>query len=57
MYIFIDLYNVLKFLTYGLIYVVVYILSIWFLGMNNYEKNLIRKPLIKIIKKLALSIK
>jgi len=57
MYIFIDLYNILKFLTYGLIYVVVYILSIWFLGMNNYEKNLIRKPLIKIIKKLALSIK
>jgi len=47
MYIFIDLHNVLKFLTYGLIYVVVYILSIWFLGMNNYEKNLIRKPLIK----------
>lgn len=32
-------------------YSAVYCLSMWFLGLNEYEKNLVKKPLSKIFKK------
>lgn len=35
-----------------LILVVVYCVSVWFFGMNSYEKNLISSPFKKIIKKI-----
>lgn len=49
---YVDLYNISSFLIYGSIYVLIFIASVWYLGMNNYEKNLIAYPTMKIIKKM-----
>lgn len=54
MYLFVDLYNILLFLICGIIYVVVFCTSMWFLGMNGYERDLIRKPTLKIFRKIKL---
>jgi O-antigen/teichoic acid export membrane protein len=54
-YLYIDLYKIQTFLLCGIMYIIVFLASIWFLGMKQYEKDLIRKPTIKIIKKLKLS--
>lgn len=32
-------------------YTMIYCISMWFIGMNDYEKSLIKKPLRKLIKK------
>lgn len=53
MLIFIDLYRVELFLVCGAIFTVVYCLSMWFFGMNQYEKDLISKPAMNITKKLC----
>jgi len=37
-----------------LLYSVVYFISMWFIGMNSYERNLIQKPLKKLIGKLTI---
>lgn len=50
-FLFIDLYNISLFLLYGSVYVIIFIASVWFLGMNKYEKNLITYPVMKILKK------
>jgi O-antigen/teichoic acid export membrane protein len=34
-----------------LIYASIYAISMWFLGINQYEKNLLKKPLKKVFKK------
>jgi len=52
MFIWIDLNNIILFLICGMIYVIIFCLSLWFLGMNTYEKDLIRKPMMKIYRKL-----
>ena len=41
-----------EFLIFGILYVLVFFASVWFLGMNNSEKNLIKEPVSKIYKKL-----
>ena len=41
-----------EFLLFGVLYVLVFSASVWFLGMNNFEKNLIKKPVSRICKKL-----
>lgn len=41
-------YTILCFMGKIIFYGVVYILIVWYLGMNNYEKNLILNPLRKI---------
>lgn len=51
---FVDLYRIMPFLICGILYVIVFCISIWFLGMNQYEKDLIRKPMIKVVRKLKL---
>ena len=51
---FINLYSVVYFLGSGIIYVIVFSISMWFIGMNQYEKDLIGKPVSKIFKKLKL---
>ena len=33
------------------IYSVVYVISMWLLGMNDYEKNLFREPMKKVVRK------
>src|SRR5699024_6552609 len=39
---YIDLYNISNLLILGLLYVVIFSLSLWNFGMNEYEKTLIR---------------
>ena len=41
-----------EFLLFGILYVIVFFVSVWFLGMNNYERDLIKKPVTQIFKKL-----
>ena len=46
--------NINKFIVFlicGIFYVIVFCISMWFLGMNQYEKNLVGKPILKIIKR------
>lgn len=52
MFLFIDLYRIIPFLICGIIYVVVFCVSMWFFGMNQYEKDLIIKPISMITRKL-----
>jgi O-antigen/teichoic acid export membrane protein len=49
---FINLYNPISFLICGLIYVIVFCVSMWYLGMNQYEKDLISGPVKKIFRKM-----
>lgn len=44
---FTDLSNLFSFLIYGAIYVILYILSAYFITMNKYEKNLVNKLFLK----------
>ena len=46
-----DLNNIITFIIWGIIYTVVYIISIWFLGMNDSEKKLIIDPIKSIFNK------
>lgn len=54
MVLFIDLYHPIPFLICGVIYVIVFCVSMWFIGMNQYEKDLIGKPIVKVLKKLKI---
>lgn len=40
-----------EFLIFGVLYVLVFSISVWFLGMNDFEKNLIKDPISRISKK------
>ena len=46
-----NLNNIITFLICGIVYVGVYVISIWFFGMNESEKSLIIKPTRSIINK------
>lgn len=52
--IFFNLNSIILFLLLGTVYVVVFSISMWVFGMNQYEKNLLEKPIRKIIKKIKL---
>ena len=41
--------NVIILLVKIIIYTMVYCIMIWIFGMNEYEKNLIKKPLNKVV--------
>ncbi len=41
-----------KFLIFGALYVLGFFASVWFFGMNNFEKKLIKEPVSRIYKKL-----
>ena len=41
-----------EFLIFGVLYVLVFSVSVWFLGMNNSERSLIKEPATRIIKRL-----
>lgn len=47
---FINLYVLWKLLVFILVYVVIYALSMWFIGMNSYERNLVKKPFRRLFK-------
>ncbi len=55
MYLFIDLYRIIAFLLCGFIYVTVFFISMWLFGMNQYEKDLIRRPVSRIMKRVRLN--
>jgi O-antigen/teichoic acid export membrane protein len=54
MFSYIDLFKIQAFILSGIIYVIVFSVSIWYLGMNRYEKDLVGKPMTKILQKLKL---
>ncbi len=45
---FFDLYRISNFVLAVLLYIIVYVISVWFFSMNDYEKNLVTEPLSKI---------
>ena len=47
---YINQYKLLNFIGFGILYVIIYCLSMFFLGMNTYEKELIIKPIRKLFK-------
>lgn len=49
---FINIYSVVYFLGAGIIYVTIFSISMWFFGMNQYEKNLIGKPVLGLIRRI-----
>jgi O-antigen/teichoic acid export membrane protein len=49
---YIDLYKIQTFILSGIVYVIVFSVSVWFLGMNQYEKDLVGKPMNRILKKM-----
>lgn len=49
---FINLYRIYNFLGSGILYVVIYCLSMWFFGMNQFEKNLLGKPISRFLNRL-----
>ncbi|NLZ52237.1 MAG: oligosaccharide flippase family protein, partial [Thermoanaerobacteraceae bacterium] len=55
MYLSIDLNRITAFLICGVIYVTVFFVSMWFFGMNQYEKDLIGRPLSRVARKVLVS--
>jgi O-antigen/teichoic acid export membrane protein len=49
---FINTTIVFKFVLFAVLFTVVYFVSIWFIGMNSYEKRLVSEPIKKIIEKI-----
>lgn len=47
----IKINSIFLFVACVLVYTAVYCISMWFFGMNAYEKDLIRKPLKKVLKR------
>lgn len=45
---FFNLYKIFNFIGFGVVYVAVFCISMWLFGMNQYEKDLISKPIRKI---------
>ena len=50
---FIGINSIGRFLVMGIIYVIVFLISIYKLSMNEYEKQLFRGPLLKVKSKLV----
>lgn len=49
----IDLNNLLYFIFAGLIYIIIFCISMWYFGMNHYEKALLSEPLKTIKSKIS----
>jgi O-antigen/teichoic acid export membrane protein len=50
-YSFSDIYHIKTFLACSIIYVCIFCISLWFIGMNQYEKALISDPIKRILRK------
>ena len=48
---FIDLYTIWQLLLWMVVYSIVYCASMWLFGMNEYERELIKKPIRRMLKK------
>jgi len=53
MFLYLDLMNVRILIPSILIYSIIFCISIWYFGMNKYEKELISKPVSRIISKVS----
>lgn len=49
---FVNLNSIIILFSSILIYSLIYCISEWFIGMNKYEKDLIKKPINKVLKKV-----
>lgn len=49
---YVNLYSLVYFLGSGIIYVLIFSISMWFIGMNQYEKDLIGKPVLGLIRRI-----
>jgi len=49
---FLEISEPISFLTAGFIYTVSFILSMWLIGMNHYEKELIARPVTKALRRV-----
>lgn len=49
---YVNLFNLIYFVLFGGLYVIVYSFSFWKLGMNEYEQNLVGNPIRKILKRI-----
>jgi len=54
--IFFDLYKILTFLLAVAVYIVVFLISMWRLGMNQYKRELIANPTIRLMRRLKLTL-
>lgn len=48
---YVDLYRFHTFILSGILYVAVFMISVWFLGMNQYERDLIGKPIARLLRR------
>lgn len=46
-----DVFNIITFIGCGFIYIVIFCISMWVFGMNQYEKQLLVKPIWILLKK------
>lgn len=49
---YIEINNIYSYLGAILAYIVIYCISMWSLGMNDYEKNLLANPIKKVVRKI-----
>ena len=49
---YLSLDSILQFIGLGIIYIIIFCVSMWFIGMNQYEKDLIGKPIKRIISRV-----
>jgi O-antigen/teichoic acid export membrane protein len=47
-----GLYQPVRFIAFGILYVITYCVSMWFFGINNYERELFRKPTLKLYSRI-----
>jgi len=52
MFLYLNLMNVKILILAILVYTIIFCFSMWYLGMNKYEKELISKPLLRISKRI-----
>lgn len=52
MNIYINLFSIMPFLLSGIIYIIIFCVSMWFTGLNQYEKDLFGKPISRLLSKL-----
>lgn len=49
-----DISKIIWFLIAGVIYTTIFALSMWFIGMNDYEKGLVARPIARIASQVCL---